>query len=246
MSGVPEHTLAAPHLHQAARVHDPDTVGQIVDDRKIVRDVHKRGAGLRSQIPQQRQNPRLRARIEAGRRLIQDDDQRLTAQRHRDRHALLLAAAQLERVPSKKRRIGWKMHPGDQGTDGGPRLPMRAEHFFHLLADAMARVEPRRRVLRHIGDPRAARESARRGGQRQDILPVHAHRSGRDPRPATGMTEQRQRRTRLPGSRLSHEPKHFAVPHRERDPIDDLDAPGGFDAQPPDVEHGAAHVTRHG
>jgi len=189
VSGIPKHTFTSADLDQAARVHDADTVGEIVDDRKVVRNVHERGASISSQVSQQGENACLGARVKARGRLIQHHNQWVTAECHRDRDPLLLAAAQFERVPSKKRRVVWKMHLCKQGRNRGPRLPMRAEHFLDLLTDAMARIEPGGRVLRYVRDPRAPRVSQDPGWQHQDIPSVHLHGASRNSRPATGMTQ---------------------------------------------------------
>ena len=79
-------------LHDAAAIHDRDTIGVARDHAEIMRDQQQRRAGLTRNFFQEIQNLRLNRDVQRGGRLVGDDETRLTGQRHRNHDALAHAA----------------------------------------------------------------------------------------------------------------------------------------------------------
>ena len=95
--------------------------------------------------------------IERGRRFIGDQKFGLTGNRHRDHHALLLAAGHLMRVAvDLDRRLG-NTHLGQKRNSAIPRRFARQalvllEHFFNLVANAKHGIQRAHRLLKNHRD----------------------------------------------------------------------------------------------
>ena len=77
------------------------------DDAEIVGDQQDRGAGLAPELAQQVENARRDRDVEAGGRLVGDQQLRRGGERHGDHHALAHAAGELVRVlPRAPLRLG--------------------------------------------------------------------------------------------------------------------------------------------
>ena len=85
-------------LDDLAGVHHADPVAHRADDAEVVGDEQDRGVGLGHERADKIEHARLDGRVQAGRRLVEDEQLRVGGQRHRDDHALLHAARQLVRV----------------------------------------------------------------------------------------------------------------------------------------------------
>ena len=88
-------------LHQAARVHHFDLVGQLDQQRQVVRDEQGGEAELVAQPDQFLENLPLCHHVQRGGRLVHDDDLRFQRQGHRDHRALPHPAGQLVRVAAQ-------------------------------------------------------------------------------------------------------------------------------------------------
>ena len=80
-----DHRLHRPALHHLARVHHGDVVGDRRKQGEVVGHVHDRHVGLRDQRLQQRRDVRLRGHVQAGRRLVEDEDRRPAGKREGQR-----------------------------------------------------------------------------------------------------------------------------------------------------------------
>ena len=83
-----------------------------------MRDVHHRQPALAPQALDLVEDARLGDDVEAGRRLVEDDERRLADERDRDRHALLLAAGELVRVAAHELRVAGRWTRGERRGDG--------------------------------------------------------------------------------------------------------------------------------
>ena len=118
--GPLDHLVGRPVLDHPAGVHDHDPVGHPGDDGEVVRDVHHRHPLLVAQARELGQDAVLGEHVEPGGRLVEHGDRRLADARHRDRHALLLAARELVRVAAAEARIRRPARPAR-----APRAPTR-------------------------------------------------------------------------------------------------------------------------
>ena len=129
-------------LDDLAEVHDRDGVGDVADDREVVRDEQQAELELAREPGQEVRDLRLRGGIERGQGLVEDDHRRDRRERPRDRDALTLTARELVRVaPGRARRQADLL---EQLRD--PRRPLRAwgepegrQRLADLLADPPAR-----------------------------------------------------------------------------------------------------------
>ena len=130
--------VASPSSHDAALVHHRHTVGDRRDDGEVVAHVDDRDPPLRAQPLDLLEDPCLGDDVEAGRRLVHDDDRRLAHERRRDRDALLLPAGELVRVA-----------PCESGIRGEMHTPERLQHAASSSPTAVlrARRRPRCRPL---------------------------------------------------------------------------------------------------
>ena len=139
-------------LDHRAEVHDADAVGDVLDDRQVVRDEHIGQILLFLQIEQQVDDLRLNGHVQRGDSLVADDELRLRGERAGDADTLPLAAGELVREAVQE--VGRKaavvhdledhfLHTGVLFLDHVVRLHTLADN----LADAHARVQRGIRVL---------------------------------------------------------------------------------------------------
>ena len=163
---VVEHRLDRPLLDEPPGVEHADAVAHLRDDLEVVADEQDRRAELRAQRRDEVEHLRLDRRVEAGRRLVEDQQRRVLGQRHRDHDALLHPARELVRVAAHDpRRVGdldlaqhlrravvrlARGHAGDR------------ERLGDLVADPDRRVQRAARVLVDHRDARARASCARR------------------------------------------------------------------------------------
>ena len=99
--GVPrvlEHRLDGTLLDEPAGVEDADAVAHLRDRAEVVADEEHRGLELRLELGDEVEDLRLDRRVEAGRRLVEDQERGILGERHRDHDPLLHAAGELMRV----------------------------------------------------------------------------------------------------------------------------------------------------
>ena len=93
-----------PGLDQLARVHDGEPIGQRSEQREVVADVEAADSGVGDEVAKELGDPGLRRHVEAGRRLVEDQDVRVARERDGKRDSLLLAAAELEGIATERAR----------------------------------------------------------------------------------------------------------------------------------------------
>jgi hypothetical protein len=122
--------------------------------------------------------------VERGGRLVGDQQLRFAGDRHRDHHALLLAAGHLARIGVD---LGGRIGNADlveQFQRAAPR-PRRAhvhvqpQHLADLGADGEHRIERRHRFLENHRDILAAQRAPLGRRQRQQLAAVEADAAGR-------------------------------------------------------------------
>ena len=131
----------------------------------------EREAEFGPQPQQQLDDLRLHGDVERGGRLVGDDQLGVARQRHRDEHALPLAAGQLVRVGATASARG--PGPTSSSSSAGVRLPPRRMTCLSWARTVIAGLSERQRVLvdhRHVvaeqPPPRPARTSSAGPGRR--------------------------------------------------------------------------------
>ena len=154
-------------LDDHAEVHHRDPVGDVADDAEVVRDEDVREVELVLQVVEQVDDLRLDRDVERRDRLVGDDQPRAQRERPRDADPLALPARELVRVAVDV--VGREADDLEQLLHAPAHLaaralPVDAERVADDLADALARVERRVRVLEdhlHLAAERAAARAAR-------------------------------------------------------------------------------------
>ena len=127
-------------------------------------------------------------------------------------------------------------HPAARVVDH-PRVHL--ERLAQLRPDPQRRVERGRRVLRDVGDPRAAQRPEVAGRELEQVGPVEPNLAATDPQPPARVAEQGERHGGLARSRLADQAEHLAGGHLEGDPADDIGAGRADpDLKVPDVQPG--------
>src|SRR2546428_10844428 len=156
----------------------------------------------------------------------------------------MLAAAELERVAAQEVAVARKADPLGELTRDGFRLARAGavddERLDDLGADPVARAQARGRILRDVGDPRAAHLAQPLWREPQHVLAAEPDRAGRDPCPGPRMAEEGERGRRLAAARFADEREHLARPQLERDLVEDLRPSPRLDPQALGHEHGGA------
>ena len=139
-----------PDLDDLAEVHDGDAVGDVADDRQVVRDEDVRQAEVALERLEQVHDLRADRDVERGHRLVEDDQLRVERERARDADALALAARELVREPV--RMLGREADGAQQLVDALLALvaavaAVDAQRLADDVAHGHARVQRRVRVL---------------------------------------------------------------------------------------------------
>jgi hypothetical protein len=160
MRGRRKDLLGTPQLHNSAQVNHCDVICQITYHRQIVRDEQIGGLLLALEIVQQIEDGRLYRHIQRRDRLVEQQQIRLRGEGTGNRHALLLAAAELSWQPP---RVGWaELDRSEQAIDmvvhlrrrnvceadqwpaeNVANLEMRVERFVRVLKDHLQPAEHR-------------------------------------------------------------------------------------------------------
>src|SRR5471032_1881963 len=104
-----QHRVRRALLHHPAATQYHDPVGDLRNDRQIVRDVERGSAELTHDPAQHDQHFDLRGHIKRRGRLIKHQDFRLARHRHSHHRPLQLAAGDLMRITPPKRIRVWKV-----------------------------------------------------------------------------------------------------------------------------------------
>ncbi len=129
-------------LLDPAVVHHDDQVGERHRLLLAVGDVDEADAELALEALELRPHPDAQERIERGQRLVEEKDRSVGDQSTRQRHPLLLAARELA---GQAQRVS--LHGNEAQHPGGPCLPLRLRHAFHLQGerDVVADIEMRKK-----------------------------------------------------------------------------------------------------
>ena len=141
--GVPrivQHLLGSALLDHLAGVQHADARAHLADHAEVVADEQHGRVELGLQLRDEVEHLGLDRRVEARRRLVEDQQRRIDAERHRDHDALLHAARELVRIALHDRgRVG-DLHLAQHRQRALARLGLaraaRGEHLGQLLAHA--------------------------------------------------------------------------------------------------------------
>ena len=103
MTRILEHRLDGPLFDEPPGVEHADAVAHLRDHAEVVADEEHGGVQLRLEVRDEVEHLGLDGRVEAGRRLVEDQQRRVLRERHRDHDALLHAARELVRVAAHDR-----------------------------------------------------------------------------------------------------------------------------------------------
>ena len=162
VGGRPVDLVDGRGLHDPARVHHRDLVGDVGDHAEVVGDQDQAHVVLALQLREQVHDLGLHGDVERGGRLVGDDQVGLQGHRHGDHDALAHTAGELVRVVADPlaRRPGCGPAPSARSPWPGPSLrdmpAVHGEHLAELVADAEHGVEGGQRVLEDHRHLRAA------------------------------------------------------------------------------------------
>jgi hypothetical protein len=201
--------LGPAHLLDGAVVHDDDPVGHGERLLLVVRDQDRgdaKAALQRADLPAQVQ---AHARVERGKRFVEQEQRGRGRQRARERDALLLPARELRRVlaarPLQPDQREQRLDPRDARGSGGPGV---GEPVADVLRDGEVREQG-------VGLEHDA-EVALRGGQARDVAPALVDAPGVLPLEARDHAQQRG----LPASGRAEEADELARPDVEVDAVE--------------------------
>ena len=218
-SGSRQDRLDRPELDGAPAVDDEHLVGDLPDDRQVVRDEDVRQMKLAPQVGEQVEDLCLDRDVERRDGLVEDEDLGLGGQGAGDRGPLALAAGQLPREGARFLLAEPDRVEELEGARRALRLASREVDALHLVerpADALVRVERRVRILEDDLDDAAALEPlrpARPAGQ----LPALEHHA---PRRRLLQADEHPRDGRLAGARLADDAQRTARIELEGDATD--------------------------
>ena len=217
-------------LHLPVAHHD-DLVGDLADQRQVVRDEQQRHGVTFLQACQQLEDLLLDRDVECRGRLVCDQQLRLAGDRHRDHDPLLLATGQMVRVGRDAQvrvrdadLVQQLDRPGAGRTP--PETEVQAQRFADLVADGQHGIQRGHRLLENHRDVLAAYAAQLDGlaVQQVDVVVQDPARGihdgicrqqaedghGRHRLAAAGLADQRQRRAPadgeadVPHGRLHH------------------------------------------
>ena len=207
-------------LDHMAGMHHHHPIAEIGGQREVMGN-QKRGdlIGPRT-LPNQVQHRRLGGHIEAGGRLVADQQPGRCRHCQRDHHPLTHAARQLEGIGMPA-----LLRIGDRDLAQARNRPlaqiltadrtMAAQHVFELATDLTNRVERRARVLKDHADLAPAQVLQFTFARRQKIDAIEVHRAAGDAGSPIGQPEQRMAQHRFARARLAHQPDNLAAADRQ-------------------------------
>ncbi len=213
-------------LDQLPRVEHSDAVAHLRDDGEVVRDEEDARPELLAEVQDELEHLRLDGRVEAGGRLVQDQERRILGERHGDDDPLLHAARELVRIALHHR-----------GRVGDPHLPQHLDapvpgfaavrasdrvDLPELLPDPYRGVERPAGILVHHRDARRA-QLAQVGCAHGEHVPAgDADAALADTPVSRQVADDGERRRRLAASRLAHEAVALALADVEGEPAQHL------------------------
>ena len=169
MARLAEDFDGRPLLDHVAEVHHAHRVGEVLDQRQVVRNQQIGQAVLLLDVREQVEDLRANRNVECRGRLVEYQQPRLQRDRARHRDALALAAAELVRVSLDRgrRQADHVEQFGDASIELGACEPLVGEDGLgNDGLDAQPRVERGVRILEHrlhLAPPRALVGALQRG-----------------------------------------------------------------------------------
>jgi hypothetical protein len=227
MLGIGEEVLRIGHLDDLAGVHQRHAMRHARDDSQVVRDQQQAQALLLLQLLEQVQHLRLDRDVQRGGGFVGDEEVGFGRQRHRDHHALLLAAAHAERVLVEA-ALGLGDADPAQPLDRlgarrrAPKRRMRLDGLDDLDADLHDRVQAGGRLLEDHADATAAHGTHAGLRQREQIFLVQAHVAAGDAAVLRQQPHQRERRHALAAAGFADERERLAALDGQAEAVDGL------------------------
>ena len=221
MAWVLQDRLDRPLLDESSGVQHADAVAHLRDDAQVVADEEDGGVHFSLDQRNEIEHLRLDRRVEARRRLVEDEERRILGQRHRDHDPLLHAARELVRVAAHHARRVCDLHANECGLTPLARLlrghAENGERLGDLRPDLQGRVQGRSRVLvDHRDRPRVVLAECA-AAESEHVLACYRDRAAGDAAVPWEVPHDPERRRRLPAAGLAHEPVRAPAPDRERD-----------------------------
>ena len=204
-------------LHDLAQVHHGDPVGDVPDDRQVVRDEQVGQPELVLQVLQQVDHTGLHRHVQRGHRFVQDQQLRVQRQRPGDTDPLALAAGEL--VPVTVAVLGVETDELAAVRATRSSISFSSPILWIRNGSATMSLIVQRRIQRRVGvleddlhvPAHRPQVRVRHGGQ---LLAVEPHRAGRrlvqlqdGPAgggfPAAGFADQAERLARIEVSKLT-------------------------------------------
>ncbi len=237
-------------LDDEAPLHHRDALAVLGGKAEIVGDEDHRHAAPRGDLGEQVHDRLLRRHVEAGGRLVGDEQGGLAGDRHGDHDALAHAAGELVRIGVEPRLGIADHHRLEQLQRAGARLLrgerfVGAQHVGDLQPDRADRVQRRPRVLedhRHGGAAQRLQHPPRGVG---DVLPAEGDAPAGDLSRAVEELHHREGGDRLAGAALADDAQRLAGGERQRHALDGVHravAGGEGDLEVLDGEERAGHV----
>jgi hypothetical protein len=223
---VVEHLLDGTGLDDAPGIEHTDAVTHAEDHVQVVADEQHARAELLAQRGDEVEHFRLDSGVEAGRRLVEDQQRRILRQGHGDDDALVHPARELVGVPAHDPSgirdldlLEHRVHPlvGLVVLD-----PLQREDLGDLVADADRGVQRRGRVLvhhRHLRCPQPADGGVAHG---QQVLTGHPDRATAHAAVAGQVLERGVGGGRLAAAGLADQPERLAGSDLQADPAQHL------------------------
>jgi predicted RNA-binding protein YlqC (UPF0109 family) len=229
---------------QAPVEHD-DLVGDLADDAHVVRDEQHAQVELAHEPAEQVEDAALNRDVEGRGGLVGDEQMGRSAERHRDQHALQLAARHLVRVggedPFGIAELGLREQFGRAVRGGGTAADPLAhpQQVAEDPADLRRRGEGAHGLLEHDADAVRADLAEPRAVRADELLALEAG-AARDGRAVRRHPDRGERGDALPGSGFADERRDAPGVDRQADAAHDLTAAEGD----PEVLEGE-EVVRH-
>ena len=210
-----------PDLHDLAEVHHGDAVGDVSDDREVVRDEEVREPELVLELDEQVDDLRLDRDVERGDRLVEDQHLRVQRERAGDADPLALAAREL--VRKAVRVLGAEPDRAQELLHASPALA--ATRYRPWMRSGSPTIS--RTVMRGFSDAYGSWKTiwtSRRTGRIWRRLKRVMSCPSKMIRPAVGssslMMRAPERRLAAPG--LADDAERLALAHRQVDAVDRL------------------------
>src|SRR5436305_10300682 len=235
-----------------SRVHDRDAVGELEQEREVVRDEEDGEAEVPLQLLDLLEDLALHDDVERRRRLVEDDELGIEREGHRDDHALAHPAGELVRIRPRAALV----HADElqQLARAHQRAMLRdalvgLHHVHELVADPHHGVERVHRALEHHGHVPPAELAQLLGALADEVDALEENAAADDARRRSKDLHDRVRDRALAAAGLPGQAEDLAAPDLEVDAVDRADG-AVLDGEVAHLEerrrrHGGLHDARH-